>query len=137
MLPRGIRNNNPLNIRIGSKWVGEVQNPTDSDFEQFTSMVYGLRAGFKLIRRYIERYHLCTVKEILSRWAPTTENNTESYVSFVCKRSGIGALDTLSFDDENKMVALIEAMCLYENGVRVSFGDIWRAYLIVKSTLKP
>ena len=136
MLPRGIRNNNPLNIRIGNKWVGEVQNPTDSEFEQFTSMVYGLRAGFKLIRRYIERYHLCTVKEILSRWAPTNENNTKSYVSFVCERSGIGALDTISFDDENKMVALVEAMCVFENGQRVRLDDIWRAYLIVKSTLK-
>lgn len=137
MLPRGIRNNNPLNIRIGNKWVGEVQNPTDSDFEQFTSMVYGLRAGFKLIRRYIERYHLCTVKEILSRWAPTTENNTAAYVSFVCERSGIGALDTLSFDDEYKMVVLVEAMCVYENGVEISHDDILRAYLLVKSALKP
>ena len=137
MLPRGIRNNNPLNIRIGSKWVGEVQNPTDSEFEQFSSMVYGLRAGFKLIRRYIERYHLCTVKEILSRWAPTTENNTQTYVSFVCERSGISALETLSFDDENKMVALVEAMCVFENGQGVSLDDIWRAYLIVKSALKP
>lgn len=137
MLPRGIRNNNPLNIRIGNKWVGEVEKPTDKDFEQFTSMVYGLRAGYKLIRRYIERYHLCTVKEILSRWAPTTENNTQSYVSFVCERSGIGALETLSFGDENKMVALVEAMCVFENGQKVSLDDIWRAYLIVKSALKP
>lgn len=137
MVPRGIRNNNPLNIRIGNKWKGEVECPTDRDFEQFTCMHYGLRAGFILLRRYIERYHLCTVKEILSRWAPTTENNTESYVSFVCKRSGIGALDTLSFDDENKMVALVEAMCVFENGQSVSLDDIWRAYLIVKSALKP
>lgn len=137
MLPRGIRNNNPLNIRIGNKWVGEVESPTDSDFEQFTTMMYGLRAGFKLLRRYIERYHLCTVKEILSRWAPTSDNNTRSYISFVCERSKIGALETLSFNDEKKMVALVEAMCVYENGQVVNLDEIWRAYLLVKSRLKP
>lgn len=43
MLPRGIRNNNPLNIKIGNDWKGEVPN-TDGTFEQFESMEYGLRA---------------------------------------------------------------------------------------------
>mgnify|MGYP007032335315 CR=1 FL=1 len=37
-LPRGIRNNNPLNIRIGNVWLGEVQSPDDPEFEQFVSM---------------------------------------------------------------------------------------------------
>ena len=69
-IPRGIRNNNPLNIRIGNVWLGEVPNPTDHEFEQLVSMFYGLRAGFILLRRYIRRYHLTTVPDIISRWAP-------------------------------------------------------------------
>ena len=44
-IPRGIRNNNPLNIRIGNQWLGERANPNDPAFEQFVAMEYGIRAG--------------------------------------------------------------------------------------------
>ena len=40
-IPRGIRNNNPLNIRVGNNWKGEVSQPTDHTFEQFTEMKWG------------------------------------------------------------------------------------------------
>lgn len=128
MLPRGIRNNNPLNIRIGNKWVGEVENPTDKDFEQFTCMHYGLRAGFKLLQRYINRYHLDCITEIVSRWAPNSENNTASYVSFVVEHSGIGALDTIKFADKQKMCAIVAAMIRYECGQSVAENVISEGY---------
>ena len=50
---RGIRNNNPLNIRKGNSWKGERPKQTDDQFEEFVSMEYGLRAGFKLMRNHI------------------------------------------------------------------------------------
>lgn len=56
IIPRGIRNNNPLNIKIGNNWLGEVTDPTDPIFEQFVSMKYGLRAAFIILRRYIRVY---------------------------------------------------------------------------------
>ena len=87
--PRGIRNNNPLNIRIGNTWLGEVPNPTDSDFEQFVSVVYGLRAAFCILRRYIRRYHRDTIAKIICAWAPTNENNTALYISQVASVSGL------------------------------------------------
>lgn len=130
MLPRGIRNNNPLNIRIGNKWKGEVENPTDKDFEQFTCMRYGLRAGFVLLKRYIEHYHLENITEIIHRWAPNSENPTSKYIAFVSERSGIGALDKLSFNDRQTMVRLVEAMCYFENGMSVDVGLINDAYTI-------
>lgn len=131
MLPRGIRNNNPLNIRIGSKWKGEVEYPTDSDFEQFTCMHYGLRAGFILLRRYIERYHLDTITEIISRWAPGTENNTRAYINRVCDRVGISALEKISFNDRKTMIALVDAMVLNECGTTIANNLIEDAYTIV------
>ena len=130
MQPRGIRNNNPLNIRVGCKWVGEVENPTDKDFEQFTCMHYGLRAGFILLRRYIERYHLCTITDILSRWAPNRENHTRKYIDYVCDVAGIGALDKISFQDADTMIAIVNAMCYYENGTRVPFNVIQEGYAL-------
>ena len=87
-VPRGIRNNNPLNIRIGNVWLGEVQNPTDPEFEQFVHIKYGLRAGFVLLRRYINHYHRNTVPMILAAWAPSSENNTIKYIDYVCQMGG-------------------------------------------------
>lgn len=131
MLPRGIRNNNPLNIRVGCKWVGEVDNPTDKDFEQFTCMHYGLRAGFIILQRYIERYHLDNLTEILSRWAPSSENATTKYIAFVSEHTGIGALETLSFSDKDKMVEIVREMCFYENGQYIDEHVIIEAYNLI------
>lgn len=127
-LPRGIRNNNPLNIRIGNKWIGEVESPTDKEFEQFVSMVYGLRAGFILLRRYINRYHLNTVRDIISRWAPPTENNTTHYCCLVAARMNIGVLDVLDYDDEETMVQLVSAMCYVECGCEIDKEQIHEGY---------
>ena len=48
MLPRGIRNNNPLNIRLNpeNRWQGRVSPKHNSDgaFEQFQDPIMGLRA---------------------------------------------------------------------------------------------
>lgn len=131
MLPRGIRNCNPLNIRIGNKWKGEVDNPTDSDFEQFTCMHYGLRAGFILLKRYIERYHLNTITEIISRWAPATENATRSYIRTVSERMGLSPLEKISFRDRATMVKLVDAMILVECGTTIANDLIEDAYTIV------
>jgi len=119
IIPRGIRNNNPLNIRIGNVWLGEVRDPTDPDFEQFISMVYGVRAGFVLIRRYIRHYHRTTIPQVIAAWAPSNENNTTAYIDKVCQVSGIERDVQLKFEDEDQMVALIDAMILVECGQHI------------------
>lgn len=129
-IPRGIRNNNPLNIRIGNHWKGEVEHPTDTVFEQFTSMEYGCRAGFILLYRYMNRYGLRTILDIISRWAPATENNSSAYAAAVAKELGIGILDRLDFEDGDMMVSLVNAMIFIENGQRVPLSAIQTGYLL-------
>ena len=119
IIPRGIRNNNPLNIRIGNVWLGEVREPNDPDFEQFISMVYGVRAGFVLIRRYIRHYHRTTIPQIIAAWAPSNENNTTAYIDKVCRVSGIERDVQLKFEDEDQMIALVDAMILVECGQHI------------------
>lgn len=128
IIPRGIRNCNPLNIRIGNTWLGERPNPDDNEFEQFVSMVYGLRAGFIILRRYIRRYQLDNVQLILSRWAPRSENDTAAYVDIVCKVSGIPPQLRIDFADEDTMVALVDAMVFVECGQHVPMATIIEAY---------
>lgn len=131
-IPRGIRNNNPLNIRIGNKWLGEVPCPTDNQFEQFTRMEYGVRAGFRLIKRYIERYHLNTIFLIVSRWAPPSENKTCVYIAAVEKISGIPADKELRFYDNVEMVSLVDAMIVVECGQHIDIDTIRRGYELAK-----
>ena len=89
---RGLRNKNPLNIiKSDVKWQGEVRPSTDSHFAQFETMEYGLRAAMKLLRTYYERHARRTVRLIVGRWAPETENNVNAYVSRVCRLTGLAA----------------------------------------------
>ena len=127
-IPRGIRNNNPLNIRIGNVWLGEVAEPTDPDFEQFISMVYGVRAGFVLIRRYIRHYHRTTIPQVIAAWAPSTENNTQRYIDTVCSISKISAEDTLDYFDEEQMIRLVDAMIFVECGQHIPEKTIRDGY---------
>lgn len=128
--PRGIRNNNPLNIRIGNSWLGEVPNPTDSDFEQFVSVVYGLRAAFCILRRYIRRYHRDTIAKIINAWAPANENNTALYISKVAERVGIDPDTPIHYEDAETMYSLVQAMAMQECGQRVSEDSLEKAYKI-------
>lgn len=129
-IPRGIRNNNPLNIRIGNTWLGEVTNPTDNEFEQFVHVCYGLRAGFILLKRYINRYKLNTIEKIISRWAPHNENNTRSYINQVAKGMNINPDTPLIYEDKNRMCALVYEMIYVENGQHIQMSEIVAAYRI-------
>jgi hypothetical protein len=53
---RGLRNNNPLNIRkTAAKWTGKISDGADKEFEQFISLELGLRAGAINIRTQINQ----------------------------------------------------------------------------------
>lgn len=127
-IPRGIRNNNPLNIRVGNVWLGEVREPNDPDFEQFISMYYGVRAGFVLLRRYIKHYKRTTIPAIISAWAPASENNTQRYIDNVSQLSGIPIDTQLDFNDEERMIALVDAMIVQECGRHVDRDILRKGY---------
>ena len=90
--PRGLRNNNPGNIRNSdaTDWQGEVpaNKKKDNSFEEFEDMAHGYRALIKLLQNYRRKYGCQTIADFISRWAPRTENNTSGYISRVCKEDG-------------------------------------------------
>lgn len=126
--PRGIRNNNPLNIRIGNTWLGERAKPTDQDFEEFVSIEYGYRAAFCILRRYIRRYHKNTIASIISTWAPASENNTQRYIDFIVAKMGIAPDVPIAFEDEDKMTLLVASMQLMECGVPADMAKVVNGY---------
>lgn len=134
--PRGIRNNNPLNIRKGNNWKGERQPQKDPAFEEYESMEWGIRAGFIILRKYIRGYNgltekFNTIEKIISRWAPSSENNTQAYIEAVVKRTGIPRRQRLAFSERNYMVAIVEAMIFVECGQPVDRAIIESAYDMV------
>ena len=121
MLPRGIRNNNPLNIRRSKdKWKGMAQVQTDSAFVQFESLEWGWRAAFYLLTRtYYHKYRLYTIRQIISKWAPPNENKTDAYINNVSRLTGIAPDEPIGIpsNQPSRWIAVGRAMAIQENGI--------------------
>lgn len=124
-----MRNNNLLNIRISTdKFQGEVQPSQDKDFKQFETAAYGYRAAFRVIRTYINNYKCDTIRKIISRFAPASENHTENYIKVVSERSGIPENDIVYPDNREMMVRIVAAMSYVENGREAEMADVIRGW---------
>ena len=122
--PRGIRNNNPLNIRRnGDHFQGEVVPGSDREFKQFTTMAYGYRAAFVVLGTYLAQGRN-TIEKIIRAWAPPTENNTEAYIANVEKRSGVGRTKVLTAESGGDYRKIVAAMSHCENGVPANMADV-------------
>ena len=129
MKARGIRNDNPLNIRrTKDRWTGMRERQTDKTFVQFTARVYGYRAAFVLLRGYIGR-GADTIGRIIARWAPSRDgNDTQSYINYVSKSTGINASHALKFEDKNDLVEIVRSMAHMESGIIEDKAIIEQAY---------
>lgn len=131
--PRGIRNNNPLNIRKGCNWYGERFPQVDRDFEEFQSMELGIRAAFVLLRNYItgfsgRSFKYNTIRKIIRRWAPPVENATQRYIDFVCKQVGKDQNEVIYFSDRKTMITMARAMAFVECGQWIDIEKFETAY---------
>ncbi|MCD4631679.1 structural protein [Proteus mirabilis] len=126
---RGERNNNPGNIRHGSKWQGLSAQQTDPSFCQFVSPEYGIRAIYKLLQTYQKKYGLCSIREIINRYAPPKENNTEGYIQRVAKELNVSTEDCVSVSKKEVAIALATAIVGVELGYQPYsqkvFEDAW------------
>lgn len=128
-MSRGLRNNNPGNIRISSTtYLGEIVPSQDKAFKQFESMPYGYRAMFMLLYTYHKRYGLNTIRKMIYRYAPPIENHTDSYVNTVVTLSGVGADKVVNAKDVNVMIPIVAAMSRVENGVNANMEDVKKGW---------
>lgn len=118
MPTRGVRNNNPLNIRYGSNWDGMVKNSKelDSSFCVFKNPKFGIRAGAKLFLNYKRFYGIDTIRGIIDRFAPPEENDTTAYIEDVYKRMGKTRDESLDLYNGDVMLSLLKAVIRHENG---------------------
>lgn len=125
-MSRGLTNCNPGNIRQSkTHYKGERHPSRDSEFKEFESMAYGYRAMFVLLDTYSRRYGLCTIRQMLNRYAPPSENFTEGYIRFVSQTTGIAPDEMLNTRDERDMVPVVAAMSQIENGIAADMADVY------------
>jgi len=122
--PRGIRNNNPMNLRrTRDQWLGLATQQTDPEYFQFIDLPHGLRAGGRVLLTYAERYGLRTVGGIVARYAPEHENPTDAYIDNVARDLNVrpgtkagGYVDGDPIDVARRLRELMRSITKQENG---------------------
>jgi hypothetical protein len=142
--PRGIRNYNPGNIRHanGIRWQGMATTQHDNQFVQYLNPRWGIRAMARVLITYQDKRlaangtRIDTVREIVERWAPPTENNTDAYVTNVARALGLNpdaeTIDVYHFDT---LRALVTAIIRHENGPGPLPGGRWYGDAIIADGL--
>jgi hypothetical protein len=113
---RGLRNNNPFNLRLGdSNWQGEITGE-DPDFEVFSDIRYGIRAGLiNLYNVYFSKN--LTLRQIIAKYAPASDNNNElAYVDSIVKLTGV---IPEQIPGKDKWLSIAAAIMYHENGSEV------------------
>lgn len=114
--PRGVRNNNPMNIEATTdKWLGQLENCDDSRFICFADPVYGIRAGTRILLTYQEKHKINTLEEITKRYAPAPENSPESYSAFLSKETGFSLTQHIDLRNPKVMQRVVTAIIKFEN----------------------
>lgn len=133
----GIRNNNPGNIRkTDDKWQGLAQPQPDGPFFVFENPVYGIRAIARLLINYQDKYGLRTIHDIICKWAPPTENNTNAYISAVVERTGFGVGEQLDMHRYEDLRSMVVAIIWQENGQQ-PYSDQQIAKALVLAGVEP
>lgn len=133
-MTRGQRNNNPANIRhSSSRWKGMCKVQSDKSFVQFEYMIDGIRALLIILRTYFYKYHLQTCSQVIRRYAPPNENETEIYISFVRNQVFMdgnslpaNCWKSMKHPSENT-IRLAKAICWIESQYMPSAGEIEEA----------
>ena len=113
---RGIRNNNPGNIRKGDPWQGLAAPPDDGEFCRFVAPEWGIRALARLLITYQDKHGLRQIRQIISRWAPPSENRTADYCRAVERDSGFKPDEKLDMHRWDDLRPLVMAIIRHENG---------------------
>lgn len=112
---RGERNNNPLNIVKGAKWKGLALVQRDPRFCTFSNSFYGLRAGAIILKAYRDKYNITTLEDVIKRWAPSFENDTDAYIQAVSAMAKIGRKESI-WQSKAVLQKVLEGMAVVENG---------------------
>lgn len=115
LVSRGYRNNNPGNLEYiadpARAWNGQIDR--DGRFGVYARPEDGTRALGKQLQKY-EREGRRTVRDIVNRWAPPVENDTNSYVADVAGELRVDP--DVPINVTARLHELARAIAKHENG---------------------
>jgi len=140
-MKRGIRNNNPGNIDFNARnferdpWVGEIglEEHSSPRFTTFDTPEHGIRALCKTLLTYHHKRKAAdgsvidTVQEVIDRWAPPSENNTDAYATHVRDLLDVDTGEEIDVDDPSTLMVLAESIIKHENSVQPYPRDVIEA----------
>ena len=126
------RRNNPMNLRYSERnnWVG--QTGQTNGFCCFQSVEYGFRSAFITLQSYGKNGYN-TIRKIVTRWAPPSENPTQTYIKYVALRmahlgyaeEGVDMRDIrLDMRNPEVIVDLMMVMTKFESGFYIQAKEI-------------
>ena len=137
-MSRGLRNNNPGNIRLGNfRYKGERAESSDSAFRQFESMEWGYRAMFMLLHTYAVKHNCRTLSQMINRYAPPSENHTENYLRRVAYDTHLSPDEQIDTLNAAVMTAVVAAMSEVENGTKADMTTIWHGWRLFIADFEP
>lgn len=120
---RAVRNSNPGNLEAGDQWQGLMprdkmtpEQKAETRFAVFLSPKWGFRALGVILLNYEKRHGIHTIRDIINRWAPKSENNTDAYIKAVCKDTGFDADEMINLHSARVMQGLCKAIATHECG---------------------
>lgn len=124
----GEKLNNPLNIRYvdGQNWIG--QTGKKAGFCKFQNVWWGVRAALMILKKYRQR-GLVTIEQIISTWAPPSENDTEAYIKFICTKMRCKRTDEMT---PEFWPCLVVWMARMETRMLLDFGLVSNVFKSLK-----
>ena len=89
--PIGLTDKNPTNLRFYSSITWEGQVGQNEGFCVFDTDLHGIRAGCKNAVNKQKLHGLGTIRQLVSAWAPPSENDTAAYIDAVSRQMGMSA----------------------------------------------
>ena len=87
-------------------------------FQQFDTPEAGIKAVDDQLRIYGSKHKVKTLREVISRWAPPSENDTEAYIKNVSQRTGLKPDEEIDLSNPTIRHIISGPIILQEQGLQ-------------------
>lgn len=121
--PLDVRNNNPGNMRSSGGGFQTFDTPKAGLEAMQKDLLAKVSGNSPIMKAHYGDGYAPTLRNVISTWAPPSENNTDNYINFVSQHAGIDPDQPLSPNDVPK---IMDPMVHMEGGQKASqyFGKL-------------
>jgi hypothetical protein len=106
---RAERNFNPGNLNYAGQAGATLESGGGARFAKFASEEEGVAALVRQLRLYQQR-GIDTIGEIVKKYAPPNENDTQAYIASMARWTGLSADEKLDFNDTDTVRRMVQGI---------------------------